>query len=50
MMGIGLLLILILSKMIFSIEVIHVKKEYRDFILEKLNLLDEITISFSKEF
>jgi len=50
MMGIGLLLILILSKMIFSIEVIHVKKEYRDFIKEELKKEGIELFHFQKSF
>ncbi len=50
MMSIGLLLILILSKMIFSIEVIHVKKEYRDFIKEELKKEGIELFHFQKSF
>lgn len=50
MMGIGILLILTLSKMIFSVEVIHVKKEYRDFIKEELKKEGIDLFHFQKTF
>lgn len=50
MMGIGILLILLLSKMIFSVEVIHVKKEYRDFIKEELKKEGIDLFHFQKTF
>lgn len=50
MMGIGILLILLLSKLIFSVEVIHVKKEYRDFIKEELKKEGIDLFRFQKSF
>lgn len=50
MMSIGIIFILILSKLIFSVEVIHVKKEYRDFIKEELKKEGIDLFHFQKSF